>query len=65
MKTLLIAFTMSCGSNFLCEHLRANGIGDPVEYLQYPFGVANRQFYDDLGVDYGDFTGFFGCFDRE
>jgi len=58
MKTLLIAFTMSCGSNFLCEHLRANGIGDPVEYLQYPFGVANRQFYDDLGVDYGDFTGF-------
>jgi LPS sulfotransferase NodH/acetyltransferase-like isoleucine patch superfamily enzyme/predicted SAM-dependent methyltransferase len=58
MKTLLIAFTMRCGSNFLCEHLRANGIGDPVEYLQYPFGVANRQFYDDLGVDYGDFTGF-------
>ena len=58
MKTLLIAFTMRCGSSFLCEHLRANGIGDPVEYLQYPFGVANRQFYDDLGVDYGDFTGF-------
>jgi len=58
MKTLLIAFTMRCGSNFLCEHLRANGIGDPAEYLQYPFGVANRQFYDDLGVDYGDFTGF-------
>jgi LPS sulfotransferase NodH/predicted SAM-dependent methyltransferase/carbonic anhydrase/acetyltransferase-like protein (isoleucine patch superfamily) len=58
MKTLLIAFTMRCGSNFLCEHLRANGIGDPAEYFQYPFGVANRQFYDDLGVDYGDFTGF-------
>ena len=58
MKTLLIAFTMRCGSNFLCEHLRANGIGNPVEYFQHPFGVANRQFYDDLGVDYGDFTGF-------
>lgn len=58
MKTLLIAFTMRCGSNFLCEHLRANGIGNPLEYFQYPFGVANRQFYDDLGVDYGDFTGF-------
>ena len=58
MKTLLIAFTVRCGSNFLCEHLRANGIGNPAEYFQHPFGVANRQLYDNLGVDYGDFTGF-------
>ncbi len=61
MKTLLIAFTQRCGSNFLCEQLRANGIGDPAEYFQYPFGVVNRQFYDDLGVDCDDFAGFLGA----
>lgn len=58
MKTLLIAFTPRCGSSFSCEQLRVNGIGEPMEYFQYPFGVANRQFYDELGVDYDDFDKF-------
>jgi len=61
MKTLLIAFTQRCGSNFLCEQLRVNGIGDPAEYFQHPFGIVNRQLYDELGVDYSDFAGFMGA----
>lgn len=58
MRTLLIAFTPRCGSNFLCEQLRVNGIGEPMEYFQHPFGFVNRQFYDELGVDYDDFGKF-------
>jgi LPS sulfotransferase NodH len=57
-KILLIAFTMRCGSNYLCEQLRVNGIGLPAEYFQHPFGVVNRAFYDQMGVDPGDFSGF-------
>ncbi len=58
MMSYMIAFTLRSGSNLLCDYLTANGFGQPTEYFQYPFGVANKLHYDDLGVDVGDFGGF-------
>ena len=58
MKTLLIAFTLRSGSNFLCEQLRVNGIGLPAEYFQHPFGITNKAYYDEMGIDSGDFKRF-------
>lgn len=55
-----IAFTVRSGSNFLCDCLAENGLGFPTEYFQYPFGVANRVWYDALGVSSDDFSGYLG-----
>ena len=45
-----IAFTLRSGSNLLCDYLSANGLGFPSEYFQYPFGLANKFWYDLCGV---------------
>lgn len=53
-----VAFTARSGSNLLCEYLRANGLGEPTEYFQHPFGRANRVWYDTVGADPDDFLKF-------
>lgn len=58
MRTYLIAFTLRNGSTLLCDYLASNGFGQPTEYFQYPFGVANRWHYDRLGVSPDDFKGY-------
>lgn len=57
-KLYLIAFTVRSGSTLLCEYLSANGLGKPVEFFQYPYGVANRRIYDSVGVRPDDFQGY-------
>lgn len=58
IKTYLIAFIMRSGSTLLSDYLTTNGLGQPTEYFQYPFGVRNRWLYDQLGVAPNDFTGY-------
>ena len=53
-----IVFTVRSGSNLLCDFLRANGLGQPSEYFQHPFGVANAAYYRELGVAPDDFKTF-------
>ncbi len=54
----LIAFTVRSGSTLLCDYLSANGLGQPMEYFQHPFGVANRWAYDLTGAQPDDFAGY-------
>lgn len=56
-RPYVIAFSLRSGSNLLCDLLRENGLGYPTEYFQYPFGIANRFWYDELGVSVNDFAG--------
>lgn len=58
MLSYIIAFTLRSGSNLLCDYLTSNGLGQPTEYFQYPFGIANKHHYDNLGVQPDDFKGF-------
>ncbi len=58
MLSYMIAFTMRSGSNLLCDYLTSSGLGEPTEYFQHPFGIANKSYYDDLGVQPDDFKGF-------
>jgi LPS sulfotransferase NodH len=53
-----IAFTIRTGSNLLCNLLARNGAGFPTEYFQKPYGVTNKFWYDKLGVEPDDFSGF-------
>jgi 5'-methylthioadenosine phosphorylase len=54
----LIACTLRSGSNLLCDHLAANGLGSPTEYFQYPFGAANSYWYQLLDVAANDTRGY-------
>ncbi len=58
VTTCLIAFSLRSGSNFLCDCLTENGLGQPTEYFQYPFGDVNGWCYDELSVSRSDFPGF-------
>jgi trehalose 2-sulfotransferase len=55
----IIAFTLRSGSNLLCDYLFASGLGQPTEYFQYPYGVANRGHYTQLDVPSDDFKLYF------
>ena len=53
-----IAFTIRTGSSLLCDYLTAAGLGQPSEYFQFPFGVANARHYRQLNVQPGDFVSY-------
>lgn len=54
-----IAFTVRSGSTLLCEHLAANGLGQPREYFQYDAsGVMDPGLAHTLGVVPGDIEGY-------
>lgn len=51
MQFYSIAFTPRCGSTYLCDLLKLNGLGYPTEYFQPPFGITNIWHYLKLGLN--------------